>query len=189
MSLEVILGPMFSGKTSRLIEIYEKCILSNINVVVINHASDTRYSSTMLSTHDQKMIPCILCNDLYSLYDNEEIANKINTASVILINEGQFFEYLFEWVKSRVDDHKQQLHVCGLDGDFQREKFGQMLSLIQISDKVTKLRSLCAICKNGKKAPFTLRLEKSTEQILIGAAASYKPACRECYLSHCDSGY
>lgn len=187
MSLEVILGPMFSGKTSRIIDIYEKCMLSNINVVVINHSSDTRYSSNMLSTHDQKMIPCIVCDDnLYSMDKNPETRKQIALASVILINEGQFFENLFAWVKFHVDDLKQDVHVCGLDGDFQREKFGQMLQLIPISDKVTKLRSLCALCKNGKKAPFSLRLVKSDEQILIGADASYKPVCRECYLTNCD---
>jgi thymidine kinase len=187
MSLEIILGPMFSGKTSRIIDIYEKCVLSNINVVVINHASDTRYSTTMLSTHDQKMIPCILCDsNLYLLNENADNYKKIEMASVILINEGQFFENLFEWVKYRVDHFKQQVHVCGLDGDFQREKFGQMLDLIPICDKVTKLRSLCTMCKNGKKAPFTLRLAKTCQQILIGADASYAPVCRECYLMHCD---
>lgn len=75
----------------------------------------------------------------------------------------------------------KKIYVCGLDGDSNRKRFGQMLDLIPISDKVTKLRSLCAICKNGTKAPFTLRITSGNEQILIGSDDCYKPVCRNCY--------
>jgi thymidine kinase len=61
-----------------------------------------------------------------------------------------------------------------------------MLDLIPISDKVTKLRSLCAICKNGTKAPFTLRTTSGNEQILIGSDDCYKPVCRNCYLNNAN---
>ena len=75
--------------------------------------------------------------------------------------------------------------MCGLDGDSNRKRFGQMLDLIPICDKVTKLRSLCAICKNGNKAPFTLRTTTtSEEQILIGSDDCYKPVCRNCYFKN-----
>jgi thymidine kinase len=175
MSLHVILGPMFSGKTSKLLEIYEQCILSNISVLVINHSSDTRYSDIMLSSHDKKMIPCILSDKLQDIVDISE--------NVILINEGQFFNDLYDWVKIMVEQYNKTLYVCGLDGDSNRKRFGQMLDLIPISDKVTKLRSLCAICNNGNKAPFTLRTSMSSEkQILIGSDDCYKPVCRNCYL-------
>ena len=94
MSLHVILGPMFSGKTSKLLEIYEQCILSNISVLVINHSSDTRYSDSMLSTHNKKMIPCRLVEHLQDIVNASE--------NVILINEGQFFDDLYDWVKMMV---------------------------------------------------------------------------------------
>ena len=58
-----------------------------------------------------------------------------------------------------------------------------MLDLIPICDKVIKLRSLCSICKNGTKAPFTLRTTTESSQILIGSEESYKPVCRNCYLN------
>jgi len=175
MSLHVILGPMFSGKTSKILEIYEQCILSNINVLVINHSSDTRYSDSMLSTHNKKMIPCRLVEKLHDVSDASE--------HVILINEGQFFDDLYDWVKMMVEQYNKTVYVCGLDGDSNRKRFGQMLDLIPICDKVTKLRSLCAICKNGNKAPFTLRTTTSSEeQILIGSDDCYKPVCRNCYL-------
>ena len=178
--LELILGPMFSGKTSKILDLYKQCEFSNIPVVVINHTSDKRYSETMLSTHDLKMIPCILASSLCDAMEILEIKNKINDATVILINEGQFFNDLYEWTKMMVETNHKEIYICGLDGDFNRNKFGQILDLIPLCDKVTKLKSLCSMCKNGTKALFSLRVTEEKEQVLIGSDC-YKPVCRACY--------
>ena len=178
--LELILGPMFSGKTSKILDLYKQCEFSNIPVVVINHTSDKRYSESMLSTHDLKMIPCIQASSLCDAMEILEIKNKINDATVILINEGQFFNDLYEWTKMMVETNHKEIYICGLDGDFNRNKFGQILDLIPLCDKVTKLKSLCSMCKNGTKALFSLRVTEEKEQVLIGSDC-YKPVCRACY--------
>jgi thymidine kinase len=178
--LELILGPMFSGKTSKILDLYKQCDFSNIPVVVINHTSDKRYSETMLSTHDLKMIPCIQASSLCDAMEILEIKNKINDATVILINEGQFFNDLYEWTEMMVETNHKEIYICGLDGDFNRNKFGQILDLIPLCDKVTKLKSLCSMCKNGTKALFSLRVTEEKEQVLIGSDC-YKPVCRACY--------
>ena len=178
--LELILGPMFSGKTSKILDLYKQCEFSNIPVVVINHTSDKRYSENMLSTHDLKMIPCIQASSLFDAMEILEIKNKINDATVILINEGQFFNDLYEWTEMMVDKNHKEIYICGLDGDFNRNKFGQILDLIPLCDKVTKLKSLCSMCKNGTKALFSLRVTEEKEQVLIGSDC-YKPVCRVCY--------
>ena len=178
--LELILGPMFSGKTSKILDLYKQCEFSNIPVVVINHTSDKRYSETMLSTHDLKMIPCIQASSLCDAMEILEIKNKISDATVILINEGQFFNDLYEWTKMMVETNHKEIYICGLDGDFNRNKFGQILDLIPLCDKVTKLKSLCSMCKNGTKALFSLRVTEEKEQVLIGSDC-YKPVCRACY--------
>ena len=178
--LELILGPMFSGKTSKILDLYKQCEFSNIPVVVINHTSDKRYSETMLSTHDLKMIPCIQASSLCDAMEILEIKNKINDATVILINEVQFFNDLYEWTKMMVETNHKEIYICGLDGDFNRNKFGQILDLIPLCDKVTKLKSLCSMCKNGTKALFSLRVTEEKEQVLIGSDC-YKPVCRACY--------
>jgi thymidine kinase len=178
--LELILGPMFSGKTSKILDLYKQCEFSNIPVVVINHTSDKRYSETMLSTHDLKMIPCIQASSLCDAMEILEIKNKINDATVILINEGQFFNDLYEWTEMMVETNHKEIYICGLDGDFNRNKFGQILDLIPLCDKVTKLKSLCSMCKNGTKALFSLRVKEEKEQVLIGSDC-YKPVCRACY--------
>jgi len=173
--LELIVGPMFSGKTSRLVEEYRKCLFCNIAVAVINHSADTRYSETQLSTHDMVKIPCRMAPRLREVWSEE----GVRSADVVLINEGQFFDDLAEVVVEMVNAGKQ-VYVCGLDGDFQRKRFGQMLDLIPFCDKITKLTSLCSLCKNGTKGIFSLRLTRETEQMVVGAE-NYMPVCRVCY--------
>jgi len=189
--LELIIGPMFSGKTSYLLDIYKKCKLCNIPIAVINHSSDNRYTNNnnLLSTHDKSMVPCVLTNTLMDLWDYTDLENNYNdksnehmlirNANVILINEGQFFEDLYPCVLDMMRE-KKQVYICGLDGDFQRNKFGSILDLIPICDKVTKLNSLCGICKNGTPGIFSKRITNDKEQFLIGSD-NYIPVCRKCY--------
>ena len=172
--LELIIGPMFSGKTSRLVDIYKQCNFCNISVSVINHSIDTRYHDTMLSTHDKVMIPCIKTNKLFDILD------IISNTQVIIINEGQFFDDLYINVVSLLSQGKK-IYIGGLDGDFERKKFGQILDLIPMCDKVTKLTSLCSICKNGNAGIFSKRITLEKEQTIVGSD-NYIPVCRSCYL-------
>jgi len=184
--LELIIGPMWSGKTSKLLELYKQFTFCEMNTLVINYAHDTRYSQTKLSTHDRREIPC---TQALNLCEVANIAPKMNetivpdafaTCEVILINEGQFFKDIVEWVKCAVETYHKRVYVCGLDGDFRREAFGDWLNLIPFCDEVTKLRSYCGCCKKCP-ALFTYRKTDAQEQELIGTD-EYLPVCRKCYL-------
>jgi thymidine kinase len=193
--LEIILGSMFSGKSTRLVEIYNQCKFCDIPVVAINHDIDNRYDEEpSMVTHDKTKIPCIKTNMLKNIWKPElkglsDETGVISQASanclitkyskVILINEGQFFDDLFDVVNDMVN-HGKQVYICGLDGDFERKKFGQMLDLIPLCDKVTKLTSLCSICKNGTPGIFSMRLSSETAQTVVGSE-NYIPVCRKCY--------
>lgn len=186
--LEIILGSMFSGKTSRLVEIYKQCKFCNISVSVINHSIDNRYDEELLSTHDKIKIPCIKTKNISNIWNEYKFKNKNYTeddyielykADVILINEGQFFNDLYDCVYSMLKCGKK-IYVCGLDGDFERKKFGQILDIIPICDKVTKLTSLCSICKNGTPGIFSKRISNEKEQTIVGSD-NYIPVCRFCY--------
>ena len=179
--LELILGPMWSGKTSMLLTYYRQFCFCKLKVCVINFKADDRYSETMLSTHDKQMIPCIMGFSMEEIMKNPENANNINECDVILINEGQFFHDIVHFTTRMVEELHKKVYICGLDGDFRREKIGKLLDLIPISDKVTKLRALCGKCKDGTPAPFSFRNSSSTEQVLIGADDIYVPLCRKCY--------
>jgi thymidine kinase len=192
--LELVIGPMFSGKTSKLLEVYKQCEFCGIPVVIVNHAIDTRYDSllqkenksfaplfpkvdvdTMLSSHDKVTAPCVRATTL-----EEALKNTLcQDAEVILINEGQFFGDLYEGVQALLQENKQ-VYVCGLDGDFERKPIGTILNLIPLCDKVTKLTSLCSICRNGTPGIFSMRLTEEKNQILVGVD-NYVPVCRMCY--------
>ena len=171
--LEIILGPMKSGKTSRIIQLYKQYTFCNIPCVVINHSFDKRYHDSLLSTHDKIMIPCLETTQLIDIWSNH------SDKHVFLINEGQFFDDLFEVVLDMLEKGKK-VWVCGLDGDFRRNKFGKILDLIPYCDSVIKLKSLCGICKDGTEALFSLRLSSEKEQTVVGAD-NYTPVCRKCY--------
>jgi thymidine kinase len=173
--LEIILGPMFSGKTTQLIQHYKKNNYIGKTVCVINYSEDTRYHDSMLSTHDKIMIPCIFSSKLGEV-DND----LLQKADVIIINEGQFFEDLFEFVLEKVETNHKSVYVCGLDGDFKRSRFGKILDLIPYCNKVTKLNSLCSICRDGTPGIFSHRITKETSQVVIGSD-NYQPLCRQCY--------
>lgn len=179
--LELILGPMWSGKTSLLLNYYRQFCFCKLNVCVINFKADERYSETMLSTHDKQMIPCIMGFSMKEIMCIPENNKKINESDVILINEGQFFDDIVQFTTQMVEEEHKKVYICGLDGDFKREKIGNLLNLIPLSDKVTKLRALCGKCKDGTHAPFSFRNSSSTEQVLIGADDIYVPLCRRCY--------
>jgi thymidine kinase len=179
--LEVILGPMFSGKTSKLIDIYKQYQYCSIPVLVINHSADVRYSNTTMNTHDNASVPCVFSAKLLDVITENINLFTANGSVAVLINEGQFFPDLYNAVYEMVNIYKAHVYVAGLDGDYRRQKFGQMLDLIPISNTVYKLNSLCAMCKNGTKAIFSYRIDvQKKEQVQIGSS-EYLPLCRQCY--------
>ena len=193
--LEIIIGPMFSGKTSRLLEIYKKCQIANIDSIILNHSSDDRYltnnNNNNLFSHEKINAPCFSIQNIYNYIENietkskhYELSKKILESKVILINEGQFFDDIFESVMMLVEMHKKIVYVCGLDGDYKRNKFGRLLDLVPFCDNVSKLPSLCTNCSDGTFAIFTNRTNTNCfKKILIGGKDDYSPLCRKCYLS------
>jgi len=181
--LEIFIGPMWSGKTSELVKLHKQNVYCEIPVLAINYMHDTRYSIDTICTHDLVNIPCETCINLGEISDitNGIINQNFKSAQVILINEGQFFKDIVSWVKCAVEVHNKQVYICGLDGDFKREAFGDLLSLIPFCDKVTKLHSLCGYCKE-KYAIFSHRNSNEGIQELIGSE-QYVPLCRTCYNS------
>lgn len=173
--LRVILGPMFSGKTSELIKIYRQKAAAGTAVCVINHCDDKRYDSDKLSTHDRVMIPCMQTELLKNVCLRP---STLDAYHVYVINEGQFFADLYDTVRKLVQEYGKEVYVCGLDGDFKMRKFGQILDIIPLADRVDKLHAVCAQC--GHDAGFTKRLSNEKEQKLIGCS-NYIPVCRRCH--------
>ena len=97
---------------------------------------------------------------------------------VIGVDEGQFFSEIVEFCEALANKDKIVL-VSALDGTFERKPFGNILNLIPLAEKVTKLCAVCVYCTS--EAAFTKRIVESKEIELIGGAEMYKPVCRACF--------
>jgi thymidine kinase len=184
--LEIVCGPMFSGKTSFLLD---KLLLFKelgYSVVYINHMSDTRNVNNY-SSHN------LLYNNTTLDLDNVKVAalSSFNPEKydIIGIDEAQFFEAemvgtIVDWV----DRQNKYVIVCGLNGTFDRQKFGHVLDLIPFADSVIFKNAYCKECKNDtntlERAIFTKHFSKSNNVIDIGGADKYKAVCRACFLKH-----
>ena len=177
MTINIVIGCMFSGKTSYIMNIAKMNRLIGKKVLIINFLEDTRYGSNKeIFTHDNNSMECFPCSkDLNTIKDNV----KQQSFDIICINEAQFFTNLLSFCLDLVNS--SVIYVCGLDGDYMKNPFGEILSLIPHSESVIKLNAICMICRDGTSASFTKRIVESDEQVLIGSQESYLPVCRKCY--------
>lgn len=172
--LELIIGPMFSGKSTELIRRIKLLQIIDKKVLVIKPVIDSRYNQNKITSHNYESVECIVINKLDDILEDE-----LKQYHAIVIDEGQFFTDLVPTVTKWINNYDIDIIVGGLDGDFQRQPIGTILNLIPHADKCYKLSSLCNMCKNGTEAPFSFRLVNSSDKILVGGSESYIPVCRK----------
>ena len=170
-------GPMFSGKTSKIVNLSQQFDRAGVKNVIINHSSDNRYtSSNELVTHDKRSKACVLATSLYDFHSPLEVT----PVSVFLINEGQFFDDIVPWTKAMVSlPNSKKIFISGLDADYRGEPFGTWMDLVPFADQVEKLQSVCAACKT-RPSVFSKRRSNDTAQTLI-SYQDYMPVCRTCF--------
>lgn len=182
-SLEIIIGPMFSGKTEMLISIYNayslisephNILLSTTFCMAFNYHKDTRYGENIIASHNKKSIPSINIEFLSQIFDHPDFSKTTH----IFINEAQFFSDLKDSIIRLVEHNNKHVIICGLDSDFKREKFGEIWDLIPHANKLSKLYGKCNNC--SEKSLFTHRVTSEKEQEVI-SSESYVPLCRLCY--------
>ena len=176
--ITLYIGCMFSGKTSELIKHCRKWMqIKDKKVLCINYSEDNRYSDAeYIISHNQDKIDCIKVKNL-----SEVPIEMILSHHYIMIDEGQFFSDLKEYVLQWCEEYKKKIVIIGLDGDYKRQAFGQIIDLIPYVDDVYKLKALCELCNDETEALFTHRLSSENEQIVIGNS-NYIPLCRKHYL-------
>ena len=172
--IELIIGPMFSGKSTRLIGLIRKYTYKAKKTIMIKYFADQRYSDkSEVVTHDYLKYDSFDCKNLREHFE------KLKNYDVIGIDEGQFFPDLVE-VCEELALMKKTVIVAALNGDFRMEPFPVVGKLISKADKIKLLKAYCFNCH--KDANFSLRIVQSNETVLIGAGEAYKPACRECHV-------
>jgi thymidine kinase len=176
--LDLVLGPMFSGKSTKLIEFVDRYESINKKVLKITHPIDDRYGSNVISSHNKIQRSCISLSDLEKVFE----LNEYTDSEIIIVEEGQFYQGLVKFVKKVVDKDNKHLIISGLNGDCKREAFGEILDLIPLCDDVQKLTAFCKECNDGTLGVFTKRIIESNDKILVGNDNLYMPVCRFHYL-------
>ncbi len=184
--LDLVLGTMFSGKTTYILSQIAKMAELNYTILYINIEFDTR-SETVFSTHNpffntQKDFvkkESILKN-VQMIKTQKLLETNIDNNDIIIIDESHFFDDLVEFVNKCLDENKHVI-VSGLISDYKGNKFGKTLDLIPISTNITRLHAYCAECAKEKKcsvAIYSKRIVKCKKSIDIGGSEKYLPVCR-----------
>lgn len=175
MKLEVICGPMYSGKTTHIVNMGKKLKSIGKKILIINNAIDNRYTNDdTVCTHDGDKYACVKVKTLENV--------DVNGYDVVLIDEGQFFPCLKKYVLHWCETLNLHVIVAGLVTDAKRKRFGDILSLIKYADNVIFKYAYCSVCKDGTKAIFSQNKEMNLEQISVGGADKYIAVCRKCYV-------
>lgn len=180
--IDIIIGSMFSGKSTELIRRINRYKVLGKKILVINHKLDQRYSESSISTHSNMSLECLSIHKLNDINEDEKYKQEYDACEVLVIEEAQFFEDLYDVVVKAADVDNKIVIVAGLDGDSNREEFGDILKLIPKCDSVKKLHALCVKCKDGTSASFTKRLVKNNSQIYIGVS-EFIAVCRYHYFN------
>lgn len=179
-SFDLILGPMFSGKTTELIRQANRYKQIGKKVLAINHSSDQRYETSNICSHDLKKaeqtISVQSLEDIFLSY-NEEYKN----ADVIVIDEIQFFDNLADHICHMVEKDGKKVIAGGLDGDFMQRPFGETCDLIPLADTFEKLSAICVLSEGFQDASFTRRTIPDTRQSLVGSSDIYMACSRGIY--------
>jgi len=170
--IQLIIGPMFSGKSTELIRRIRRYTVAKRKCLVVKYQKDTRYSSESMATHDRQQWMAMPCEKL------EDLREIANSCDVIGIDEGQFFQDIISFTEEMAN-HGKIVIVAALDGTFQRKPFGKICELIPLAESVVKLTAICQGCQNP--ASFSKRLGDEKEIELIGGSDKYIATCRNCF--------
>lgn len=180
--IEVICGPMFSGKTEELIRRLTRAKIAQKKVRAFKPLVDTRGKKTEISSLAGSSFPCLAVDDLWHTVTLE------GGAEVIGIDEVQFFdEQIIEDIRLLSYHWHKHIIVSGLDMTYRCEPFGVVPYLLAIADSITKLSAVCHEC--GKDAIFTQRLidgepaPASGPTVQVGSIDTYEARCQDCYRS------
>ena len=172
--IEVICGPMFSGKSEELTRRLRRAIIARKRVQVFKPVLDNRYSANEIVSHaDTRLAATVAENARASL---EQLDWR---TQVVGFDESNFFGPDLVDVAQQLADSGKQVIVGGLDTDYLGRPFPPMPDLLAVAESITKMLAICMRC--GNPAKHTQRLVESGDLIVVGAAGMYEARCRRCF--------
>ncbi|MEZ4629660.1 MAG: thymidine kinase [Deinococcales bacterium] len=178
--LELIVGPMFSGKSEELIRRVTRALIAKQEVQVFKPRIDNRYDKVAIASHAGRKLEAIAIDEV------EDIRKLLKASGhVVAIDEAQFLSADLIELSTELAEEGKRVIVAGLDLDFRAEPFGPIPGLLARAESVQKLTAICARCTQA--ATRTQRLVNNNPAhyddpiILVGAFESYEPRCRSCH--------
>jgi thymidine kinase len=172
--IEVIVGPMFSGKSEELIRRLRRAEIGKQRVQIFKPRIDQRYSKNGIVSHSGLEISSELVGT------GDEILEKVAPRTeVVGIDEAQFLGESIVGGCARLAELGKRVIVAGLDTDFMGRPFEPMPRLLAVAEEITKLLAICVRC--GNPAVHTQRIVSSEELIVVGAGEMYEARCRRCF--------
>ena len=194
MSLRIVVGPMFAGKTSEVQSVVRRFGCLGKKVLVLTAEIDNRYAdvdtsgNTFVVNHDKNAVPAraVPIDGLVAV----TFWREFEEATAIIVDEAQFFvDCLIPFVRLAVDQYGKHVVVVGLDSDASRRPFGDVLALAAHADSIEKKTALCKRCGDGTEAIFTRKLvvqdsvgsptHPSGDPVEVGGSSLYEAVCRK----------
>ncbi len=172
-SIEVICGPMFSGKTEELIRRMRRAEIAGLSVEIYKPKMDTRYDAELIVSHNQNSIRSTPVDNA------ESILLFSSNVAVVGIDEAQFFDENLMEVAIKLAFAGTKVILAGLDMDYLGFPFANMPFIMAVAETVTKLTAVCTSC--GADATHTYRTVSNANKIMLGEKEAYEPRCRTCF--------
>ena len=173
--IEVVCGPMFSGKTEELIRRVKRAQIAKQRVQIFKPAIDVRYDKTKVVSHSSQAIDSLPVNK-----STDILLNLQDTTRIVAIDEVQFFDQGIVKVVEKLANRGYRVICAGLDLDYRGVPFGPMPMLLALADDVQKIQAICTMC--GAPATRSQRLIENDEKVLLGEKESYDARCRAHYV-------
>jgi thymidine kinase len=175
--MEVITGPMFSGKSEELIRRLKRAQIARLRVASFKPDIDLRYQPDAIASHSAQTIKAVAVRDVERL--RAVLFPALDTIDVVGIDEAQFFHDLLVGLAIDLVQAGKRVVIAGLDTTFAGEPFAPLPALMAIADEVVKLSAVCMVC--GAPAIHTQRLGTSQQLLVVGAVGLYEARCRACF--------
>ena len=176
--LEVVCGPMFSGKTEELLRRVRRAMIAHQPTLIIKPATDTRYAVDEVVSHDKNAMPSKVVSASKDILNSLEVDGR--RALVVAIDEAQFFDDDLPDVCNELANRGLRVIVAGLDLDFTGKPFGSMPRLLALAEEVTKLHAVCM--ETGRAAHFSHRIAGGDKTVELGEKDRYMPLARHAFV-------
>jgi thymidine kinase len=172
--IEIVCGPMFSGKSEELIRRLRRAEIARQRVQIFKPSVDDRYSADHIVSHSDLKIRSV------SVRNTADIESQLDIRTeVIGIDEAQFLGTELVELVVRLADMGKRVIIAGLDTDYLGRPFHPIPELLAVADEITKTLAICMQC--GNPAKHTQRLVASEDLIVVGTAGMYEARCRRCF--------